>query len=227
MNKLTLILLLGLISSNAFGQKMTLDSLRFAYCEYDSVNGINVFPENSLTNDFDIIITGFNKDVADNKSMIEISWFSSYIDGTYRFVITPRQMYLRSHHNNPNPNYLYWLHKSDSLNYNLIRKHFDNSELFEKIDIQSRTEQIYSFAKIHDENYVNDNWENKMYENLYHLILEINDAIKQIDEHIELPQEKLIRQTSVRLLIDKQEYDSQIKLIKVEEVQDSVIIIDE
>lgn len=227
MYKLTLILFLGLINCNVTGQEIPLDSFKFAYCEYDTVNGIIVFPENSLTNDFDIVITGFNKDKADNKPMIEINWFSSYIDGTYSFVITPRQMYLRSHHNNPNPNYLYWLQKSDSLNYNLIKKHFDNSELFEKIDIHSRTGHIYSFSKILNENYANGNWENKMFENLNHLILELNDAIKQTGEQIDLPTERLIWQTSVRLLIDKQEYDSQIKLIKIEEVQDSTIIIDE
>ncbi len=225
MNKLTLILFLILINCNAIGQEIPLDSFKFAYCEYDSVNGIIVFPENSLTNDFDIIITGFNKDKADNKPMIEISWFSSYIDGTYSIVITPRQMYLRSHHNNPNPNYLYWIAKTDSLNYKLIKKHFDNSKLFESVDIQSRPEYIYSFAKHLDENYVNDNWENKMYENLSNIISEINEAIKQTDNKIELPSEKQILQTSVRLLIDKNEYDSQIKLIKIEEAQDNLMII--
>jgi hypothetical protein len=243
MNKLTLVLVFGLIVCNATGQTTSLvfglivcnatgqttslDSLRFAYCEYDSVNRITVFPENSLTSDFDIIITGFNKEETDNKSMIEISWFSSYIDGTYCFVITPRQMYLRSHHNNPNPNYLYWLKKSDSLNYKLIKKHFDSSKQFESVNIRSRTGQIYSFTNHLDEYYVNDNWENKMYENLNYLILEINEAIEQTERKIELPSEKQLWQTSVRLLIDKREYGSQIKPIKLEQKPDSLIILDE
>ncbi len=227
MNKLTLILVFGLIVCNAVGQKYSLDSLRFAYCEYDSVNGITVFPENALSNDFDIIITGINKEEIENIPMIEISWFSSYIDGTYCFVVTPRQMYLRSHHNNPNPNYLHWLTKSDSLSYKLIKTHFNNSKQFESVNIQNRLGQFYSFTNHLDENYVNDNWENKMYENLNYLILEVNEAIKHTDKMIELPSEKQLWQTSVRLLIDRQEYDSQIKLIKLEQTPDSLIILEE
>ena len=225
---------MGLIACNAIGQVTSLDSSKFAYCEYDSVNGIIVFPENVLTNDYDFVITGFNKFKPDKKPMIEISWSSAYIDGIFSFVITPRQMYLRSHHNNPNPNYLYWLEKSDSLNLELIKNHFDNSKLFESLDIQSRPGHVYSFAKLINEDYLNDNWENKMYDNLSNIIFEINEAINQKDEKIELPSERQIWQASVRLLINKQEYDSQIKPIRIigipdslDQIPDSMIIIDE
>ncbi len=224
MIKLILTFIVGFIVCSAIGQTISLDSIRLAYCEYDSVNGITVFPENALTNEFDIIITGFNKLEPSSESIIEISWFSSYIDGTYCFVITPRQMYLRSHHNNPNPNFLYWLEKSDILDFKLIKEHFDNSKQFERVNTNSRPGYIYYFTNYLDENYVNDNWENNMYENLNHLILEINDAIKLTGRKIELPSEKQLWQNSVRLLIDKRENEFQIKF---EQTQDNLIIFDE
>ncbi len=227
MNKLILTLFFGLFSVITIGQTISFDSLRFAYCEYDSIYRITVFPENVLTDGSDIVITGFNEEIEEKKSLMEISWFSSYIDGTYCFTITPRQMHLRSHHNNPNPNYLYWLEKIDDLKFKLIKEHFDNSKEFENLNVKSRPGYIYSFKNYFTEEYVNNDWEDNMYKNLKVLIAEINKAMKQTESKICIPSERLIKQNSVRLLIDKEEYGSQINLINLEKVSDSLIIFEE
>lgn len=38
-----------------------------------------------------------------------IAWNEPGIDGDFMLVVHPRQLFLRSGHNNPNPNYVYWV----------------------------------------------------------------------------------------------------------------------
>ncbi len=222
MNKLILILLFGLICRITIGQE--LDSLRFAYCEYDSINAFDFFPVDVLVGDFDIIITGNHKG---KKEQLEIGWFSSCIDGTYSLIVTPRQMYLRSHHCNPNPNYLYWLENSDSRKYKLIKEYLNKSKDFKYCNAQYRNDYIYSFENYLEEEYVNEEWEDKMYENLNILIAEINEAIKLTGEEIKIPSKKYLMNNHVRLLVDKEEVNSQINILNLEQVSDSLIFLED
>lgn len=53
---------------------------------------------------------------------LEVYWNSSCTDGSYHMVITPEQIYLRSGHENPNPNRFYWLLPIDNTIYASIER---------------------------------------------------------------------------------------------------------
>lgn len=44
-----------------------------------------------------------------NKRPVVFSWYSNCNDGNYNLTITPEQIFFSSGHDNPNPNYLYWI----------------------------------------------------------------------------------------------------------------------
>ncbi len=74
----------------------------------DSVNGI-------LYNDF------LNRKTNPSKRQINIWWNSTCNDGSYVFIITPKQILFTSGHNNPNPNFLFWTVDIDSIQYKQIK----------------------------------------------------------------------------------------------------------
>lgn len=55
------------------------------------------------------------------KKPIELIWTSMCNDGYFILYITPEQIFFRSGHDNPNPNYLYWVVDIDSLQFRAIR----------------------------------------------------------------------------------------------------------
>jgi hypothetical protein len=65
-----------------------------------------VLPTDALTA-FDAI--HLSPELEGSEQALSISWRSPRIDGRFVLVLTPLQIYLRSGHDNPNPNYLYWL----------------------------------------------------------------------------------------------------------------------
>ena len=92
-----------------------------------------------------------------------IFWYSMCTDGRYDLTITPEQIYLTSRHENPNPNYLFWVHPINNAIYqhilngfqknNIERWYFDssyNEEKFLPIKIES----------IENEEYETWNWDN-------------------------------------------------------------------
>ena len=65
----------------------------------------------------------FNEVSGEGKSKkLEVYWNSSCTDGSYYMVITPEQIYLRSGHENPNPNRFYWVLPIDRSIYASIER---------------------------------------------------------------------------------------------------------
>jgi hypothetical protein len=64
----------------------------------------------------------------DKQAKIQISWSSWYIDGGLAFNVTPKQIVVFSHHNNPNPSYLYWVKNITEDQYRGILKYFESHE---------------------------------------------------------------------------------------------------
>lgn len=79
---------------------------------------------------------------AHGKTPIKFYWISACNDGYYNLTVTPQQIFFSSSHDNPNPNFLYWVIDIDSFQFNSVRqglnkkwpadfenlsKHYDNS----------------------------------------------------------------------------------------------------
>lgn len=47
------------------------------------------------------------------------------IDGDFMLVVHPKQLFLRSGHNNPNPNYVYWVEQLSQSQYTKLVKFLD------------------------------------------------------------------------------------------------------
>ena len=54
-----------------------------------------------------------------------IAWNEPGIDGDFMLVVHPTQLFLRSGHNNPNPNYVYWVERISEGQYTSIVKFLD------------------------------------------------------------------------------------------------------
>ena len=69
-----------------------------------------------------IVFQDLSLDKKVKRKDIDLHWTTDCGDGTsYYLTITPEQMYLMSGHNNPNPNFLFWVMGIDSLKYQKIR----------------------------------------------------------------------------------------------------------
>src|SRR5262249_5752527 len=54
-----------------------------------------------------------------------ITWNEPAIDGDFMLVVHPKQLFLRSGHNNPNPNYVYWVEELSDGQYADLVKFLD------------------------------------------------------------------------------------------------------
>ncbi len=57
-----------------------------------------------------------------NKRPVVFSWYSNCNDGNYNLTITPEQIFFSSGHDNPNPNYLYWIMDISKEQFEAINK---------------------------------------------------------------------------------------------------------
>ena len=216
-----LIILISFLTMKLYSQIVDTDSLKIVKSQMDSIYKVQVIPDNVLTGEFDLLITGFEKDSNKkiNTNLIEISWTSMYVDGRYILVITPRQIYLRSSHDNPNPNYLYWLTSISDKQFELIKNYLEiqKNNLIHNYTSESSTCLSYFFDKAKNEKYKRNNWTNKRYDNFLTLINLINQPLVKNGEKILIPSKSDFDKNKIlRLVIDIYELQDQIKLIKIE-----------
>jgi hypothetical protein len=69
-----------------------------------------------------IVCQSKDKKTNPDKRSIQFYWVSTCNDGYYDLTITPEQIYFSSSHDNPNPNFLFWVTDIDSSQYRQIRK---------------------------------------------------------------------------------------------------------
>ena len=93
-----------------------------AYAEI--TDGYIYIPKSALDDKFDAILIAIKKSgtMSNQRNKFEFWWNSLCNDGYYNLTITPRQIYFHSSHDNPNPNYLYWVINIDSIQYRAIRE---------------------------------------------------------------------------------------------------------
>ena len=220
-------ILILILTENVFSQyldidplmRMDADSLRIINSQFDSNIGVQIIPDNALTGNYDLLITGFKRDSNKNENKIEISWTSYYIDGHYTLVITPKQIYLKSGHDNPNPNFLYWLTDISQNQFLSIKDYLNESEstFIHKYTNENSPCLTYSFSKAKIEKQKRKNWTTKRYDNFKTLMTRINKPLRKNGERINIPTEKEFNEIiKLRILIDINELQDQIKLIKIE-----------
>lgn len=97
-----------------------LDSTKLAQEVRDTVDGEIVYsvPSDLLSGKYKYIYFPCFFD----KNAQYFHWDSWLIDGRYYLLFTPMQMVLFSHHENPNPNWVYWVAPISREQYELLRK---------------------------------------------------------------------------------------------------------
>ena len=88
-----------------------------------------------------------------NKKVFEFYWHSSCNDGSYKLTITPEQIYFSSGHDNPNPNYLFWVQGISDIQYRQIAKFLRAKAPKGFKDLSNPYPERYVF---YDENYKED-----------------------------------------------------------------------
>lgn len=215
--KLTLLLLF--LALGLFSQVPEYDSLKIVYAKYDSADKIQLIPTNALSGDKDFLIIGFDYDTIEvtEKKAIEISWPSFYIDGRYDLVITPKQIYLRSEHENPNPNFLYWITNINREQFELIKTYLNeqNNNKLHKYENKFSYRQSFFYNSYIKENFVKENWTDMQYENFSRIVDLINNPLKSKNKTIKIPNISNFKSIKpLRLIFGLEEIDSQV-IIKI------------
>ncbi len=221
MRTLQLTILIFISTTKLYSQIVDTNSLKIIKSQIDSIYNVQIIQDNALTGEFDLLITGLEQNLnkKKNTNIIEISWSSIYIDGRYILVITPRQIYLRSGHDNPNPNYLYWLTKISDTQFDLIRSFLEinKNSIIHNYSSENSTCLTYYFEGAKIEKYIRNSWTNKRYDNFLSLMKLINQPLTKNGEKILIPSRNDFDNIKIlRLLIDIYELQDQIKMIRIE-----------
>lgn len=186
-----LTILLILLSTRLFSQIEDINIITIINAQYDAIDSIQVIPSDALSGEYDLLNLGFEYDTVKivNKKSIEISWPGEYIDGSYNLIITPEQIYLRSSHENPNPNFLYWLETITKERYDIISKYLSS---LKNNTLKDRTtdfsyQQSYFYNDFKKEKYKNNAWTDNQYKNLVDLLEMINKPLKPGNNCITIP----------------------------------------
>ena len=139
MKHIIIIFLLVNVSFSGFSQEEA-----FKVKEVIHKDGYDYIPLEFMKDSLDGLVgfRHFDSISGDGKSkVIEIDWNSSCTDGRFILVVTPEQIYMRSGHNNPNPNRFYWVLPIDS-------------SIYASIERTLRKSEVYSFDKRYDDEHV-------------------------------------------------------------------------
>ncbi|WP_072366483.1 hypothetical protein [Chitinophaga sancti] len=161
-----------------------------------------VIPDSTLSCGADAL--AFSLEIGNGKfhSGYDIYWPAPLIDGRYSLAVTEKQLYFRSHHDNPNPDCLFWLTNISPAEYRLICKKIKASKgIFGKPfnSIELATGLSYKHPDPGDE-----------YVTLKSLINLFNEALPA-DEQIAFPDREAYDSIkAVRIIINTDElYDSE------------------
>lgn len=221
MRKTKLIILFLLFTAKLYSQAENKEALRIAYEENDSIEKVQLIPLNALNGDYDVLLLSFDYDTIKviEKKTIEISWPSHNIDGRYDLVITPKQIYLKSSHENPNPNFLYWITSINREQFELIKKYLNKEKNEKLLDCTSEysSRQSFFFDGYKKEKYVNNDWTDKQYLNFSRIMDLINRPLKEKNNWINIPDIKSFERISpIRIAGGLNEIENPLTIIKIE-----------
>jgi hypothetical protein len=153
------------------------DTINVYECKYDSLYRVSLIPENILDLSYDFIVIGSAIDTtkASKVKEYEIDWPSLYIDGRFYIAVTPRQIYLRTGHENPNPDFLLWVKNINLEIFNKITLELKDNSKFKNYEGTCGAGcTILSYEKYKAELEIPDEWtesENIKHENDYYKTL--------------------------------------------------------
>lgn len=102
-----------------------------------------------------------DKKVNPNKRPVEFYWTSTCNDGYYNFTITPEQIFFSSSHDNPNPDFLFWVIEIDTIQFLQIKKGLQQKPPhgFENISKNyGRALTVFYDSKFKDKFSIPDEW---------------------------------------------------------------------
>lgn len=191
MKTIKFILILLVSVTKLLSQNSSIDSLKILYAKEDSRKEYKIIPYEVFNGEFDVLAMGFEFDTVKviKKTEIEISWHSNYIDGEYALNITPEQIYLRSYHENPNPDCLYWLKPISKDQFTTIRNYLKRKKdkQFRNITTDYSHKQSFLYKDYIKETFSNNNCADNRYVNFRRLLEKINTILGQTNTKIEIP----------------------------------------
>ncbi|MBK9247529.1 MAG: hypothetical protein IPM69_05315 [Ignavibacteria bacterium] len=159
-------IILGAVTG--LSQEKNPDSLRVLYAEYDSITHTQIIPLNALKNGYDVLVLWYS---FGNENECSISWPADEIDGQYSLVINPKEMYLRTCHENPNSPYLYWIDGIQPSQYEILKTQYKKRKL-----------EFHNYKRDKE---TRDGWTDNCYQNFKTLMKKINTILK--NQKIEIP----------------------------------------
>jgi hypothetical protein len=186
-------------------QRENSDSLKVIYSYTDTVSKIEIIPRDALNGCFDGLIIKYKLTLPSNFGLdsllkvdfpsinksafepeLEIKWNAQSIDGRYILVINPKQIYLKSSHDNPNPKYLFWLSDIDSSHYRLIKQFLTNNNQADYFD-NGGDGFSYLCSICENEEFLNDSWIDLRYDNFSKILKILNLQLIEKDQLILIP----------------------------------------
>ena len=203
------------------------DNLKVLKAKFDSVNKASIIPDSVFLMQLDILHLTYPGDTTESKEKYgyEIWWPSTYNDGSLVLTITKRQIYLRSGHNNPNPNYLYWFVNITDEQYKIIDAKIKADKILftpEPSEYSFYRQLFYSkyksekgipkkWTKKKQDQYYKD-WLAKKYDNTDDLISFFDNGLT-VDNIIPfITRTDFEKNKPVRIAFSEEDYDSQIKI---------------
>ncbi|WP_353121535.1 hypothetical protein [Dysgonomonas capnocytophagoides] len=189
---------------------------------------VNVIPDDALSGNYEILVYPYILRDDEQDGIIyalEVSWESAAIGGRYIMEITPLQVLLYSQHDNPNSNYLYWMHNLQDGEYQVIKAHLEKLAS-DETDILTDSYSgklcfmynwLFTDPALRNPDKVARLREHTIYEKLYdqairdHLYLNAFIVVKEINEclkntHIDFPEkDDFFRTKIIRMINDKSE----------------------
>jgi hypothetical protein len=223
----TLIILITTTFFNVGLAQNSFDNLKVFKVKFDSINKAPIIPDSVFSMQLDILHLTYPGDTTDSKEKYgyEIWWPSTYNDGSLVLTITKRQIYLRSGHNNPNPNYLYWLVNITDEQYKTVdAKIKADKNLFKAEPSEfSWYRQLYyskfksekgiprKWTKKKQDQYYKD-WLVKKYKNTDDLISFFDNGLTSDNIIPFVSKEDFEKNNPVRIAYSEEDYESQIKI---------------
>lgn len=221
------ILLIILSYSHTYSQG-SFKGLKVFKAPLDSINRASIIPDSVFSMQLDLLHIRYPGDTLESKQKygFEIWWPSTYNDGSLVLTVTKKQIYLRSGHNNPNPNYLYWFVNIRPDQYKIIEDKINNDKFLFKPEPSEYSwyKQLFFYkhksekgipkkwTKRISEKYYKD-WLDKKYKNTDDIIAFFDNGLTVGDIIPFVTKEDFEKNEAVRIVFSEEDYESQIIFI--------------